>query len=247
MMDFIIPAVLLLVLYGITVGIILPKMVDKRISAYQNTLVDTHYAEVENVYREMRGWKHDYHNHMQVIKAYLDAGQISACGEYLQQLEQDLKKVDTVVKTGNMKTDPILNSKLSLAKHYHIPVDVTAKVPEKMQMTDTELCVMIGNLMDNAIEACLKIKEEDKRFIRIYIGTLKKQFYISITNSTAKKYRTKGKYLTEKGKNHGFGLSRVDTIVKKYGGYLNRQNEPEVFATEIMLPMKTEEEPLVQP
>lgn len=51
---------------------ILSKMIDKRIASYQMDLVQTHYAEVENMYRQMRGWRHDYRNHIQVMKSYAD-------------------------------------------------------------------------------------------------------------------------------------------------------------------------------
>ena len=52
----------------------LDKMIDKRIAAYQSELLATHYAEVENMYRKMRGWRHDYRNHIQVLKSYADMG-----------------------------------------------------------------------------------------------------------------------------------------------------------------------------
>ena len=96
--------------------------------------------------------------------------------------------------------------------------------------------------MDNAIEACEKIplgeNGEATRFIRIYIGLFKNQLYISITNSTnIKKRQRVTELVTSKIGEHGFGLRRIDKLVDKYDGYVNRKNEPGVFATEIMLPL----------
>jgi sensor histidine kinase regulating citrate/malate metabolism len=88
------------------------------------------------------------------------------------------------------------------------------------------------------MEACLRIPEEQERFIRIYIDIVKKQLYISVTNSMAgKAKRTGGRFLSTKLGSHGFGLLRIDSIVEKYHGYLNRQTEEGLFATEVMLPL----------
>ena len=98
---------------------------------------------------------------------------------------------------------------------------------------------MLGNLLDNAIEACVKLPDQNARFIRIYIGLHKQLFYISVSNSMGSEVKKTGiKYLTTKNSDtHGFGLVRVDKIVEKYNGFVNRQHEPGVFATEIMLPL----------
>jgi len=134
--------------------------------------------------------------------------------------------------------DAILNSKLSLIKSKDIAVNAKATVPAQLRISEIDLCAIIGNLLDNAMEACLKQPEEE-RFIRVYIGILKQQLYISITNSVGGEVKKQGKtYLSTKDSyTHGFGLMRVDRIARKYDGYVNRQNEPGVFATEVMLPL----------
>ena len=131
--------------------------------------------------------------------------------------------------------DAIVNSKVSLAKKKDIRLNVTARIPKEIPMTDVEFCVVFGNIMDNAIEACEKLTSKENKFIRVYIGVFKKQFYMSVSNSTDRKKRIE-KYISMKGKGHGLGLQRIDKIIQDKKGYLNRQNEPGVFVTEIMLP-----------
>ena len=82
--------------------------------------------------------------------------------------------------------------------------------------------------------------EGETRFIRVYIGVLKQQLYICVTNSADGKPRKNGKiYLSSKnGENHGLGLLRIDRLAEKYGGYVNRQSEEGAFATEVMLPLE---------
>lgn len=218
---------------------ILYKLVDKRIANYQDELITKHYNEIENIYREMRGWKHDYHNHIQLMKAYLELEKYKEMDKYLNDLNMDLTNIDTVLKTGNLMVDAILNSKLSLAISRDINVNAKVTVPKKLQVADIDLCVIIGNLMDNAMEATMKIANPEARFIRVYIREMKGQLYISITNSMEGKAQKSGlEYTSTKlGKNHGFGLKRVDNIVNKYDGFINRQSEEGIFATEITLPI----------
>ena len=189
------------------------RMIDKRISAYQNDLITKHCNEVENIYRQMRGWRHDYHNHIQAMKAHLALRQIDELAEYLGKLDEDLTT--------------------------RIHVNAKATVPAQLKISEIDLCVIIGNLLDNAVEACLKQECPEDRFIRVYIGLLKDQLYLSISNSAGGAVKKSGRlYLSTKDSDsHGFGLLRVDRIVEKYAGYLNRQNEEGVFATEIMLPL----------
>ena len=213
------------------------RNINKRIDAYQSDLMNKHYEEVENMYRQVRGWRHDYRNHIQTMMTLMRSGEYEKVMGYLETLGEDLNTVDTVLKTGNIMADAILNSKISLAKSNHIQVDATASIPVKLSMTDIDLCVIIGNLLDNAIEASMTLPEKE-RMIRIYIEMKKNRLYLSFTNLTAAKKMKKenGIFRSTKGAARGFGLLRVDRIVKKYGGYLRRASEDGAFTTEILLP-----------
>lgn len=213
------------------------KQIDKRIAAYQRELIETHYREVENMYRQIRGWRHDYRNHIQMMKVLAANGDMDALKAYLDELDTDLNTVDTVVKTGNPMADAILNSKISLARSRNIPTQVDAHIPVKLKMSELDLCCIIGNLFDNAMEASMALPEE-KRMIRVYMDMKGTQLYISFTNFTAAKKLSKvGKgFKTSKGEGHGFGLVRIDDIVSRYDGYLSRNSEDGAFTTEILIP-----------
>lgn len=218
---------------------LLSKRADKRIAAYQRELIDIHYREVDTMYRKMRGWRHDYRNHISVMKNLYRQGSLEELGEYLDMLESDLSTVDTVIKTGNPMADAILNSKLNLALSKNIPVKATVHIPMRLMISELDLCVILGNLLDNAIEASLPLPEKD-RMIRIYMDIKETHLYISVTNLCAGKKMEKinGKFLSRRGDGHGFGLIRIDGIVEKYGGYVNRNSEDGAFTTEILLPVQ---------
>lgn len=213
------------------------KRIDRQIASYQHELIETHYREVDNMYKQIRGWRHDYRNHIQTMKAYAANGDWEAIRHYLDLLDDDLTHVDTVIKTGNPMTDAMLNSKISLARAKKIQVVADAHIPIKLKSSEIDLCCIIGNLFDNAIEASMKLPEE-KRLIRVYMDMRNTQLYISFTNFTAgKKLQKVGRlFRTTKGENHGFGLTRIDAIVRRLDGYLSCNSEDGAFTAEILLP-----------
>ena len=239
---------LLICILCVTISVILTILLlkrkyDKRLSDFQDSLLKKQRDEVQNIYQTMRAWRHDYHNHIQSIKAMLAMEKIQELDDYLGTLEQDLDSIDIAIRTGNVSLDAILSSKVSIARKNNIEVNCSAKVPGELKISDVHLCAIVGNLLDNAIEACEKIKSSGEnafpqKFIRIYIGMFKEQLYISVSNSTNAKHRRRlNELVTSKLGEHGFGLRRIDKIAEQYDGFVNRKNEPGIFATEVMLPL----------
>ncbi len=219
----------------------LGKKANRRIEAYQRELLKTHFLEVDNMYRKMRGWRHDYRNHIQVLKSYADRGDLEAISKYLDDLEADLYTVDTVIKTGDPMTDAILNSKIALANDRNIKVEADAHIPVLLSVSAVDLCTVIGNLFDNAIEACSELPEE-QRVIRVYMDVKGTQLYISFLNFTSggKLQKVGNIFKSTKGGEHGFGLGRIDDVVKRLGGYISRNSEEGAFTTEVLLPLAKE-------
>ena len=135
---------------------------DKKIAEYQKELINTHYQEVENMYKKMRMWRHDYRNHIQLLKALADKGDYGRLREYLDELDTDLHTVDTVIKTGNPMADAILNSKISLANSKDISVQADAHIPVRLSTSELDLCCILGNLFDNAIDAVLPLPPDER-------------------------------------------------------------------------------------
>lgn len=217
------------------------KIIDRHLEAFQNELIEKHLEEVGNMYYEMRGWRHDYANQIQVMKIAFENGEYEKVRNYLNALDNNLANVDTVIKTGNIMVDAILNSIISLAKSKNISINAKANIPDECNINDVDLCAMLGNILNNAIEGCLTREKESERFIRIFIGQLKQNLYITVTNTYSGKLLKNGAiYTTTKAnrQQHGFGLMRIDNIAKRHGGYVNRQSEEGAFVTEVILPLK---------
>ena len=193
--------------------------------------------EVQELYANMRGWRHDYHDHLQALKAYLDNQDTAAARQYLNELEDKLDAVDPLVHSGNAMLDAIVNAKLTLAERLHIPVNEKVIVGNTPLIKDVDLVVILGNLLDNAIEAISEQPPHEKRQLRLYIGIVKQQFYISVTNTRPADQVIDYQYASTKSDKRGLGIRRVNKLVAKYDGMINRQYEASVFVTEIAIPI----------
>lgn len=94
---------------------IFDRIIAKRVAAFETEIMQKYYAEVESMYTKMRGWRHDYRHHIQTMKVHAANGEYQEIGTYLDMLDEDLTKVETLIRTGNKMVDAILNSKLNLA------------------------------------------------------------------------------------------------------------------------------------
>lgn len=202
---------------------------------YQTEQSRQHLREVQSIYREMRGYKHDFHHHLQTLKGQLGAGETERALAYIDQLDQKLMTVDNLVKTGNISLDAILSAKTAQAKAADISVAVTAFVPDNLLITDLELSIVVGNLFDNAIEACMLAQGD--RFIRIYMKMKGKMLYFSMLNSSGRKEQKKGTLFASHKKGlHGFGLRRAEAILKEHGGWCKYNSEDGAFTSEFLVP-----------
>lgn len=202
---------------------------------YQTEQSEKHLNEVRSIHKEMRGYKHDFHHHLQTLKGQLEAGEVDRALAYIEQLDNQLMNVDTLLKTGNVSLDAILSAKIAQAKAENIAVTVKANVPDTLTISDLELSIVVGNLLDNAIEACRTVTGE--RFIRIFISMKGTMLYFSMLNAAgAKKKKTGSLFATHKDGVHGFGLRRAEAILEEHGGWVKYNSEDGAFTSEFLVP-----------
>ncbi len=194
-----------------------------------------HLEEVRVIHGEMRGYKHDFHHHLQALKGQLEAGEVERALAYIEQLDRSLQSVDTLLKTGNVTVDAILSARLAQARSEGISVDVQANLPDTLALTDVELSIVIGNLLDNAIEACRAA--QGRKFIRLSIRMKSSMMYFYLLNAAGAKQKKVGSlFRTGKTGAHGFGLHRAEAILKKHGGWVKYNSEDGAFTSEFLVP-----------
>lgn len=194
-----------------------------------------HLDEVRSIHSEMRGYKHDFHHHLQTLKGQLEAGEVDRAIAYIEQLDRNLQGVDTLLKTGNVTVDAILSAKIAQARAEGIAVTVQANLPRELTLSDLELSIVIGNLLDNAIEACRKA--EGEKFLRLTLRIKGNMLYFYLLNSAGKKQTKIGSlFRTGKSGAHGFGLHRAEAIVRQHGGWVKYSSEDGAFTSEFLVP-----------
>ena len=194
-----------------------------------------HLDEVRSIHSEMRGYKHDFHHHLQTLKGQLEAGEVDRAIAYIEQLDKNLQGVDTLLKTGNVTVDAILSAKIAQARAEGIAVTVQANLPRELTLSDLELSIVIGNLLDNAIEACRKA--EGEKFLRLTLRIKGNMLYFYLLNSAGKKQTKIGSlFRTGKSGTHGFGLHRAEAILRQHGGWVKYNSEDGAFTSEFLVP-----------
>lgn len=207
----------------------------------QRTKLETGFLqEMDKVYSEIRIWRHDYENNLKVLRTMIAEFEIEKSINFLDGMNRNLLDNKIMLQTGNLALDAIVSAKLSLAKSHGIEIDIKVAYPKNNYIGDNDLCAIFGNLIDNAIEACLRIRNDTvRRFIDIVIETKKKNLCLIISNSYDNEIRQKnGHFLTSKKEaNHGIGIKHVDAIISRYNGNIERVQNNGIFETKIILPI----------
>ncbi len=198
-----------------------------------------HLAEVRSIHKEMRGYKHDFHHHLQALRGQLAAGEVERAMAYIDELDTRLMTVDTLLKTGHVGLDAILSAKLARAREQGIEVRTKAAVPAALAISDVDMSIMVGNLLDNAIEGCEGC-EDGKPFIHLYIGMKGAMLYFHMTNAAgAKKTKLGSLFGSGKAGLHGFGLQRAEKAITDAGGWCKFNSEDGAFTSEFLVPAMT--------
>ena len=194
-----------------------------RLYAQQLDFCTQQAEERENLYLEIRRIRHDLKKHLSVLLEMVRFGQINETEEYITQLLDDGvgNRPEEVSHSGNIIVDSLINNTYALAQKYNIHFNINVLVPATLPFESGHLAIILGNLMENALEACREIKE-DKRFINLDISYVKEVFQLSIRNNYQKKRKKDniGNYITTKNDTiyHGLGLSSINHAVANYQG-----------------------------
>jgi sensor histidine kinase regulating citrate/malate metabolism len=188
----------------------------------------------------MQKFRHDIHNHFQYLITYIESGENGKVESYLRQLAMDIEKLSMTIHTGNPIMDAILNVKSQVASRESIEFDVDAVLPEKLSISENDLVVIMGNILDNAIKASSQLADNVVRRIKVIAKTMDKTVLISVMNAFTDTPKKSVLSLSSKFKarEQGLGLQIVTNRVEKYGGYVNIEKGKQLFEVTIIIPNK---------
>lgn len=176
-----------------------------------------YYQQMLNSNDDVRQFRHDYKNHMMVVTSLLNSGRTQEASDYIENIQLQTGNFGKKFSTGNFIADAILNDKSSFAEEYAIHIDFDGRIPEK-GILNVDLCTVVANLTDNAIEALKNF--EGNRYIKITATVRNGYITLSFVNPAKDVKIVNNRVRTSKSdkKNHGIGLKNVEAVAKKYSG-----------------------------
>lgn len=196
-----------------------------------NKLMEDNYQRLYDEQKKLERTAHDFKNHIFLLMQYLEDESYEEAIGYGRTLAGSLELISRRSWSGNKILDTILNTKLLEAEQKKIQVNMEIDNMEKLPLTDYDLCVVLSNLLDNAIEASEYV-EKEKKEISVSIKSTETLFLIKIVNSMERKpIKRNNRYITTKQckDRHGIGLESVRASVERYQGTLLLEHSENQF------------------
>lgn len=213
-------------------------MTQARLYEQQLVLYNEEAKEREQEYFRYRKIRHDMKNHLIGLRSLIKEGDVQRAENYLDGLLDDIEIVEEKICSGNVVVDTLVNAKYTLAKKMHIKTDIQVCIPNEFKFQDKHLMVILGNIIDNAIEASMKLPEEE-RYIKLIILYQKKMLNILIINNYNGRTRKNrwGEFITTKEEQvyHGLGLSAIKQAIDYYNGEVKITEKNGKFQVSILI------------
>ena len=197
----------------------------------KNEMLSEDYQLFVNNYNHKRVFYHDLENQPLVIKKYLEKKEYKKAEEYMEKVHKFGHEMEIIAYTGIEMMDLILSYKINSARSQGIHVNILAE-QIALKLTELEIVAVMSNILDNAIEACQKV-EENQKWIQIVIRQVGDISFIKVTNNYYEEpYVENNVFVSQKEERevHGIGLISVKSIIEKYGGAINIYCENGKFA-----------------
>ena len=181
--------------------------------------------------------RHDIRQSVRAMQELYDAGEYEALGRYLHEFGDAMPNREIVSYTDHLALNALLNYYLNVAAQNGIAYSVEVRLPERLPVSDVDLCNMIGNILENALIACARAEKKDIRLAVVTENDL--QLYIVAVNSFNGHVRMKdGRYLSTNRKGNGIGLSSIASCAESYGGVAKFSHEGSLFFSNVAIPLK---------
>lgn len=202
----------------------------------RNQLLEENYQALNDIYTSNAKLYHDLNNHLNVLYQFLEEGEMDEAKKYIREISQPIQKLTKTVWTGVDVVDVIINSKVEKMRNKGISWDIDAEFPKNTNIQPYDLCTILSNLLDNAVEAVERTGKPGN--ISLTIRKINYFLMIQITNSCTGgngSFDVLPKTTKEDKAMHGWGLQNVQETVQKYGGTLKFRQEENQFIVDVMM------------
>lgn len=192
--------------------------------AHYQALLEEHHRQVS--------LRHDLKNHLLVLNRLTEQGELDPIREYLQSMYQETYASTGNIQTGNLTADALIDIKEQAALAEGISLTCEMQLPKQLPLKDFDLCIVLGNLLDNAIRAASRIPDAKERRLILRAGTVKRNLLLEIKNTV-----TDGADLLQFGPDrYGTGLHNVKNIIERHNGTMAISCEASLFCVSILIP-----------
>lgn len=214
-------------------------------AAYYKRVADNQREQFQTEYDYFKDYKennvdiikfrHDFNNHMLVIKGMFEKGQFDRANDYIEKLSEATGGLKKTYVTGHEILDMILKSKAAVMEEAGIEFTMEGNLTALDFMEDVDACILFSNIIDNAIEANLKVAQsgETKRYIKLSSKTVNRMIYIQLSNPCGEDKEVK--INKTNGDVHGIGLFNVKEIVEKYEGQMDAGADAGEYEVKIVM------------
>lgn len=192
-----------------------------------------HYQTLLREHRKQVSLRHDLKNHLLVLNRLTHHGELDKIAAYLKAMCQETCQTTDNIHTGNLTADALIAIKEQTAAAENISFTCEAVLAKKLPLEDFDLCIILGNLLDNAIQASLRIPEPQERCIVLRAKTVKRNLLLEIKNTVAEETAC----LDFGFADYGTGLHNVKNIIEKHHGVMDISFETSQFCVSVLLPI----------
>lgn len=231
----------------IVLNVLVVYMLDTVIARFQLTLQnerlqsqmdyqDANYEKTVHSFKEIKRIIHDTNKQLLVVAEYIERGRSEEAREHIRTTLNEIDSAYQRVNTGNLVVDALVTNALNVGRANGIRMDTELGLREpELPIERYDLCVVLGNMLDNAVEASKKIHIAEDRHIRIHIRSSEAALFIRVRNRTEREVTDLRSRKADPDE-HGFGLTNIERICDKYGGHMAIETENLTFDNMVMLP-----------
>lgn len=184
----------------------------------QFRLAQTEFTALRQLQENSAAYRHDMRHHFSLLQTLAAKENIEGIRDYLRTAQSDMDSITPTRFCENETVNLILSAYATKAKEAGIMLTVDAKLPDRLPFSDTELCSLLSNAMENAIHACEQIVDPDERIIRLSIFPKNNKVCIDLRNKYQAEPLFQEGLPVSREDGHGFGTKSMAHIVEKHGG-----------------------------
>ena len=186
-------------------------------------------------------YQHDMRHHLNMIGGLLTSGQTQQAQDYIRRVQSDVEAITPRRFCENETVNLLCASFAQKAQRAHVELCVDARVPSALSISDTELCALLSNALENALRVTAELEPASRRIVKLYCGIRLNKLLIEVRNPCDAPPEMRNGIPVSNRVGHGYGCRSIQAIAQRRGGLCQFRTEGGTFLLQVMLPVHTEE------